>query len=297
MAKQKTAQSQQDAHGHKHNHIGKNVAFSLEIPWETVQNAYAGVLKKTSETVEIAGFRKGKAPEKLVEEKVGKVKLYDETAYVVLQKAYGDEVKKRNLRPVVDPQIKPAKMEEGKPWTFEVETAEAPDVELGDYKDIIKSAKAKGTIWTPEKGDPKDQKAPTEDERLRTIFSALLEKIHVTIPELLLRSEVNAALSRLVNRLESMHITLEDYLKSNGKTMEQLRQEYAMSTLATLQLEFILNAIARAENVRVDEKEIDEVIEKIEDPEMKKLGKNPYQRLQVHVALSKRKTVDFLLLL
>lgn len=306
----KTAKKVEHAHDHNHDHnhdehdhvaknpfIGENTKFTIEIPWKNVQEAYEIVLTKACETTEVAGFRKGKAPKKLVEEKLGKVKLYDETAYVALQKAYTKEVTDRKIRPVVDPQIKPISMEEEKAWTFEVETALAPEVKLGDYKAKLSDAKAKSAIWTPAKGDPKDEKKPTDDDKLRAIFSTLLENIHVQIPELLLRSEVNAALTRLVNQLDSMKISLEDYLKNTGKTADQLRGEYAASSLGTLQLEFILNAIAQEEKIHVEEKEIDDIIAKIEDPEMKKLGANPYQRMQVHLALSKRKTLDFLLAL
>lgn len=277
------------------NLIGENLKFTLEIAWEDVSKAYDIVLSKAAENTEIPGFRKGKVPKQLVEEKIGKVKLYDETAYVALQKAYSEEVKKKNLRPIVDPQIKPVEMGEGKTWKFEVETAQAPTVTLGDYKDVIKTAKAKDVIWTPEKGDPKDKKPATDDEKMRVIFTALLESIHIQIPEIILRSEVNAATSRLVQQLERMHMSLEDYLKSSGKTADQLRQEYAASSLATLQLEFILSAIAQEEHIHVHEEEIAEVVKSIEDPEMKKLSENPYQKMQIHLALSKRKTMDFLL--
>lgn len=275
--------------------IGENIKLTLTAPWETVKKAYDSVLTTYVQAAELDGFRKGKAPRALVETRVGKTKLFEATIDAILPKLYADEVTQKALKPIAAPHIHPISLEEGKDWVFEVETAEAPQVSLDDYVETVKAVKAKNSLWTPGK-DPKAPQ-PTEEEKLKTIFSALLEKIHVTIPEILVREDVNTTLSGLVRQLEKMHIPVEDYLKSVNKTADQLRQEYAMSSLTTLQLEFIIAAIARAEKITAEEKEVDAVIASLPDDAIRTANDTPHQRENIRANLIKRKTVERLLAL
>lgn len=286
-----------DTHDHTHDHthtpsiLGENIKFEITIPWKEVQKAYDLALKDIASTVEMKGFRKGKAPIKLVEEKVGKTKIYEESVSRVLSPAYTEEVKKRGIRPIVEPHVHPKSLEEGKDWVFEVETAEAPEVKVRGYKEKVLAVKPKTTIILP----GKDEKPATEEEKLRTIFQALLEHTHVRVPEILVRNETSQALSRLVQQLDRLHVTLEDYVKSTQKTIESLRQEYAVSALTSLQLEFILAEISKEEKLEVTNKEIDGIIAAMPDENLRKTSEMPGQRAYIASTLLRRKTVEFLL--
>jgi len=298
-------------HVHDHNHdrtsdavpqssfVSENIKFKLTASWAEIQKSYQIALDTLVKDAEVDGFRKGKAPRTLVEEKIGKSKIYEATIDLVLPKLYATAIHEKKLQPIVAPHIHPISLDENKDWVFEVETAEAPEVKLGDYKDTVKTVRAKNALWTPGKDLGKDQKAQeqSEEERLKQIFGALLEHIHVVVPEILIRDEVNQSLSQLVRQLEKMRIPLEDYLTSVNKTADQLRQEYAMSSLATLQLEFIISTIATQENIGVEEKQVDEVIRALPDENIRKANNTPQQRNNIKANLIKRKTVDYLLAL
>lgn len=279
--------------------IADNVKFTLTIPWTIVQKGYQKALQTFTTVVEIKGFRKGKAPAKLVEEKVGKTKIYEETVSLVLSPAYTETIQQKNYKPITEPHIHPTSMDENKDWVFEVEIAEYPEVKLGGYLDIIKAVKTKHTIWTPGKDEKKaeEPKERTEDQRLREIFHALLEKITVRVPELLIREEVNHSLSRLLQQLDRLHVTLDDYLKSIQKTADQLRQDFAVNGLTTLQVEFILTEIAKDQKLEVSKKEIDEVITAIPDENVRKANQTPHRRALVASTLLRQKTVGWLLTL
>lgn len=211
----------------------------------------------------------------------------------MLPKAYAAEITKRGLKPVVNPQITPISLEDGKNWQFEVQTAEAPKIELGNYQEVVKSAKSATAIWTPSQDQkPKEE---TEDEKLRKIFTALLEKYQVQIPELMVRTEVNRSLSKFLEQLERMRVPLEDYLKSVNKTTDQLREEYAMSALTSLQLEFILAAIANKEGITATTKDIDEILATLPDEDIKRANNTPAQRMNIGAGLIKKKTVAHIL--
>lgn len=277
--------------------IGENVKFALTIPWTIAQKGYQKTLQAFISVVEIKGFRKGKAPAKLVEEKVGKTKIYEETVSLVLSPAYTEAIKEKNYKPITEPHIRPTSMDENKDWVFEVEIAEYPEVKLGSYLDIIKEVKTKNAIWTPEKDEknPVEPENTTKDQKLRAIFHALLEKITVRVPELLIREEVNHSLSRLLQQLDRLHVTLDDYLKSVQKTADQLRQDFAFNGLTTLQIEFILTEIAKDQKLEVSEKEIDEVIGAIPDENVRKANQTPHRRGRIASTLLRQKTVEWLL--
>ena len=159
--------------------------------------------------------------------------------------------------------------------------------------------KVKNAIWTPGNDEKKSEEPAekTEDQKLRAIFHALLEKITIRVPELLIREEVNYSLSRLLQQLDRLHVTLDDYLKSVQKTADQLRQDFAVNGLTTLQIEFILTEIAKDQKLEVSEKEIDEVIAAIPDENVRKANQTSRQRALIASTLLRQKTVEWLLTL
>jgi len=275
--------------------ISKNRVLTLTISWEKASQAYKKALAHFQEHAELEGFRKGKAPAPLVESRVGKAKLYEEALSLILPETYAEELKKTGAKPIAYPHFSVKSAEEGKEWVVEAEIAEAPEVVLGDYKKITKQALSKGKIWLPGKDTKDDKKAPTDEEKLRSIFQALLEKIKIKIPELLIQEGVNRSLSQLVDQLERLHIPLQDYLNSVKKTAEQIRTEYATQALATLQLDFLLETIAAEEKLGVSDKEISEVLASIPDEKIRKANDTPQQKARIESSLKRQKTLQFLL--
>ena len=275
--------------------LGKNIVLTITIPWADVQKGYKATLQSISTEIEMPGFRKGKVPAKMVEEKVGKTKIYEESVSKILSPAYSHELKKQNIHPIVEPHVHAKSMEEGKDWVFEIETAEVPTVTISDYKDAVKSANAKQTIILPGKELKKD--ADPEEEKIKVVFQALLETTKLKIPELLIRYEVNRSISKMMEQLDRIKIPFEDYLKSVNKKIEDVRQEYALQALTSLQLEFVLNEIAKQEKLEVGDAEIDAIIATFPDEKLRKSGQNASQRAYIGSTLLRRKTVEMLLAL
>jgi FKBP-type peptidyl-prolyl cis-trans isomerase (trigger factor) len=273
--------------------IAPNTKFKLTIPWTTVQKEYKESLKHLAEHLEVKGFRKGKAPLNIAEQQLGSQKIYEHTISHVLAPAYNAEVQAKKYRPIIDPNVHPVTMEDGKDWVFEIEIAEIPTVTLGDYRAAVKTAKAKNDLWKPGKEEKKGES--DEDAKLRVVFQALLQDSHVKIAELLLREETTKHLSRFLNQLDRLKIPLEEYLKSVGKTSDQLKQDYAMQALTTLQIEFILAEIARVEKVEIPEKEIDAMIAAIPDETMRKNSSTSGQRSLIRSTLMRREVLNKLL--
>lgn len=225
------------------------LSLTLKLKQAKITKAYQAVLASSAKNVELKGFRKGKAPLPLVEASLDKSSLYSRVLELVLPPAYSQAVKAGKHRPIIEPQITPVRMEEGKDWEFTAVTAEAPEVKLSDYQTFIKKALAKATK------DHKDT-AKQDDWRLRAVLDAILQGVVVTPSPLLVQDEAHHALHRLESQLAPLKLSLDSYLKSIKKTRPELEKEYQQTALNNLRLEFALKAIVEDQNPEVTKEEI-----------------------------------------
>ncbi|MBU3956897.1 hypothetical protein KKI19_01255 [Patescibacteria group bacterium] len=267
--------------------------LTITIPKKRVTTAYEKTLRQLAKDAEIKGFRKGKAPLKKVEEKIGKTKIYEEVLKTLIPEVYVEAVKEQKVKPIINPQISVVSLEEGKDWQIKAITCELPELKLGDYKGEIKKALASEKIWVPGK-DKEKKTEEKESEQLGKIFQILLKTIKIQIPELLIQEEVNRMLSRLVDQTGRLGLTVEQYLVSIGKTSDQIRQEYRQQAEESLKLELILSAIADEEKIQVDNSEIQKMIDAAPDEKTKKAMEIPTQRAYLRQLLRKRKAIDIL---
>lgn len=265
--------------------------LTITVPKKRVAAAYKKTLSQLVKETEIKGFRKGKAPPKKVEEKIGKTKIFEEVLKTLIPEVYVEAVKEQKVKPIINPQISVVSLEEGKDWQIKAITCELPKIDLGDYKGEVKKLLASEKIWVPGK-DKEEKSEEKESERLGKIFQILLKTIEIQIPELLIQEEINRMLSRLIDQTGRLGLTVEQYLASIGKTSDQIRQEYRQQAEESLKLELILSAIADKEKVQVSDSEIQKMIDATPDEKAKKTMETPAQRAYIHQLLRKRKAID-----
>ena len=117
--------------------LEKNMAkLTVEVPAEDVEKAIQGAYQKTKKSINIPGFRKGKAPRQLIEKMYGKEVFYSDAVDAMLPKAYSDAVEECGEEIVSYPKIDVVQIENGKPFIFTAEVAVKPAVTLGEYKGI-----------------------------------------------------------------------------------------------------------------------------------------------------------------
>ena len=260
------------------------IEIKINIPWSIVKKERDIVVTEMAKTANLPGFRKGKAPKKLVEEKLDKAKIRDEVIRKVLAPAYLSSIKEHNLKPIMDPQIHiEGTLEEDKDWQFHAHTAEAPIVDLNGYKAEIKKVTAKSKIVIP----GKEPETPKFDE----IVKALIESSTVKIPNILIQREADRLLSQTLDEIKRLGMTLDQYLASTQKTAEDLRAEYAKKAENDLRLEFVLQKVAETEKITVDEAEIQKTIDNAKPEEKQSLAANKYLLASI---IRQQKTLDFL---
>ena len=117
--------------------LEKNMAkLTVEVPAENVEKAIQGAYNKMKKSINIPGFRKGKAPRQLIEKMYGKEVFFNDAIDAMLPSAYSDAVEECGEEIVSHPQIDVVQIESGKPFVFTATVAVKPAVELGEYKGI-----------------------------------------------------------------------------------------------------------------------------------------------------------------
>ena len=115
----------------------KNMAkLTIEVSAEEFGAALEKAYQKDKKKINVPGFRKGKAPRKMIEKMYGAGIFYEDAANIVIPEAYAAAAKECDEEIVSQPQISVTQIEEGKPFIFTAEVALKPAVTLGDYKGV-----------------------------------------------------------------------------------------------------------------------------------------------------------------
>lgn len=273
----------------------KTFEITIIIAWKEINQAREKTIEKIGETLEIKGFRKGKSPKNLILEKVGPQKITEEALNLIVPDKYSKAVLKLGLHPIATPKIELVSAKENQDWTIKFTSCEAPDVNLGTYKQDLSKIKSAPEIWKPgDKSDEKNKKSELEqkEEKLQKAVNFLLENIKVDVSDLLLEQEVNHKLSQLLEQTQKLGITIDQYLSSTGKTLDSLKQEYQKTAARNLAFEFILQKISETEGIQITPEEIEKAVSGAKnDEEKKELESKKYFLAGL---LRQQKTLDFL---
>lgn len=208
-----------------------NIELILVISWAEIAHEYAHLVDHAVSQAELPGFRKGKAPRPVVEEKLNKNEAYGKAVEKILPDIYVKALKKHDLKPILQPQIRLIKSEIGQDWEFIAITCEAPKIILSpEYqKELVKLDK---------------------DKRLEVLDA----QISTVIPDILAEAEANYRLSALIENFTKLGLTTETYLASKKISAEDLKANVIRESRRDLKMEFVLETI-KSENKLKDRKD------------------------------------------
>ena len=112
------------------------VKISFDIEAEKFEEAMQKSYLKNRGRVNVPGFRKGKAPRKLIENMYGEGVFYDDAFEALFPEAYDKAVEENALEPVDRPNVDIQQIGSGKNLQFTAEVFVRPDVTLGEYKGL-----------------------------------------------------------------------------------------------------------------------------------------------------------------
>lgn len=117
--------------------LEKNMAkLTIEVPAEQFEEAIKKAYNKNKQKFNIPGFRKGKAPQAIIEKMYGVGVFYEDAINVALEESYPAAAEESALEIVSRPEIGVDQVEKGKALIYTATVAVKPEVTLGDYKGI-----------------------------------------------------------------------------------------------------------------------------------------------------------------
>ena len=103
-----------------------------------------------------------------------------------------------------------------------------------------------------------------DEEYAEQVLKAILEQTQVEYPPVMLEETLDEMIEEVRRKVKrEAHLSLEDYLRFQGKTVEELREDLEPSAAAQLKRSLMLGEIVRLEELGVDEEEIGARIEEI----------------------------------
>lgn len=297
------------------------VEVTVSVPWARVQEIFNRVLINLSAKAELQGFRPGKAPIHLVEEKVGKAKIWNEALQILLSDTLGQALTGEPFVVIDYPRFNITQYGDEKDLNYVATLTVSPKIEVKDYakvkikKQQLKKVEEKAveealkhlfTQWKQtknkqgqqDKGDlvdasgkplfstkadqPNDEfakemgakdlfdlrvqiKKELEERALYEadkefedkVLGELLKRIKVDLPEVLVSEELNRILVRLHQTIEQMGSTFDEFLKSQKKTIEELRVQWRPQAEKNVTIELTLQYIGKREGITVDDAEVE----------------------------------------
>lgn len=112
------------------------VKLTIEIPAETFDEATQRAYRKDAKHYRIDGFRQGKAPRHLIEQKYGEGVFFETAFELLYPDAYTAAVQEHELSPVGRPDVEILEVGKGKTLVFSAVVDVVPEVVLGQYKGI-----------------------------------------------------------------------------------------------------------------------------------------------------------------
>lgn len=222
--------------------------LKFEISKETIESEFEKKTVEVCDTVELPGFRKGRAPRKLVEKRFGP-HIKDEVKQSVVSDCYQKTLEEHKLNPVGNPKFGEIALEMGKPLTFDVTLEVWPAFEVSQYKGLPlkkKSAEVteddmrkaltdiafrKAQLTVVKDGNVQrvdqiicdciievDGNIVFEDEDIEVLVTNGVEVAHTTIPDFVTKLEgTRSGETRNIDVKLSQHFANEEYRGKEAK--------------------------------------------------------------------------------
>lgn len=267
--------------------LGRELIFSIEK--EKVEEEKKGIVKEIKKDAVIEGFRKGKAPDNLVEKKYSSL-IQERLLKKLITEAYFQVIKEKSLTPIVSPDVYDVNFDDGE-LKFKIYIELKPEVKLKKYKDIpVKKVKPESVSekkidevlkeWEkkPEFAasiiDPEKRRAWREKiraqleyyskvkaqvEEEKQLWEGIFKGVNFPLPEKLVNERAKRYTEEQLQRMNLQGKTKEEI----EKVVQEIFDRVKPIAKEDLKKYFILDKIAEIEKIEVNEEEINQRIESI----------------------------------
>ncbi|MDO9379064.1 MAG: trigger factor [Nocardioidaceae bacterium] len=140
------------------------VKLTIEVPFEELKPSLDAAYKTIGSQIQVPGFRKGKVPARIVDQRVGRPAVLDQAINDALPGLYSQAIQEQELQPLGQPEIDITRLEDGELLEFSAELDVRPEIELPDFSTIEVEV---------EDATVSDEDVDTQLEALRERFAEL----------------------------------------------------------------------------------------------------------------------------
>ncbi|WP_329435239.1 trigger factor [Streptomyces sp. NBC_01280] len=112
------------------------VRLSIEVPFEELKDSLDAAYKKINQQVTVKGFRKGKIPARVIDQRFGRGAVLEEAVNDALPKFYTEAVNEAELNVLGQPEVDITELRDGETLNFTAEVDIRPEIEIPDYSGI-----------------------------------------------------------------------------------------------------------------------------------------------------------------
>jgi trigger factor len=111
------------------------VKMTVEVPYDELKPSLDAAYRTIGQQIQVPGFRKGKVPSRIIDQRVGRGAVLQEAVNEALPRFYGQAVDDNKVRPLGQPEVDVTEVpaEEGQELKFTAEVDVRPDIALPDY--------------------------------------------------------------------------------------------------------------------------------------------------------------------
>jgi trigger factor len=141
------------------------VRLAVEVPFEELEPSIKSAYQRIAAQVNVPGFRRGKVPPLVIDQRIGRPAVLDEAVNEALPKLYGQAIEENQLRPLGQPEVDVTDFADGQELKFTVEVDVRPTVTLPEWEGLqVQVADA----------DVTDTDVEEQLQRLRSRFGTLV---------------------------------------------------------------------------------------------------------------------------
>ncbi|HEU5455547.1 MAG TPA: trigger factor, partial [Nocardioides sp.] len=114
------------------------VKLTVEVPFEELKPSLDAAYRTIGSQIQVPGFRKGKVPARIIDQRVGRGAVLQEAVNEALPQFYGQAVEENNVRPIGQPEVDVTEVpaDPGQDLKFTVEVDVRPEITLPDYSTL-----------------------------------------------------------------------------------------------------------------------------------------------------------------
>ncbi|WP_346622575.1 trigger factor [Blastococcus montanus] len=112
------------------------VRMAIEVPWGDLDHAFGEVYKELGKQVRIPGFRPGKVPNRVLDQRIGRPVVLEQVVQHAVPEVYSEVIRENQVRVLGQPDIEVTRLDDGDTLAFTAEVDVAPQLELPPLEDL-----------------------------------------------------------------------------------------------------------------------------------------------------------------